>query len=77
MEFHSGSSSVIANEIARIFPDLTDWDLELEPPAIAQLAFARPICNQLGCQVTVVALHSRASMHEFISESSLALRARR
>lgn len=64
----------LAEEVARIIPDLTDWDLK--PPTRAQLAFANSLCNQLGCEIPAPALHSRPSMQRFLSEARLKLRAR-
>ena len=64
----------LAEEIAKIIPDLTDWDLK--PPTKAQLAFAKSLCNQLQCQIPMPALHSRTSMQGFLVESSLKLRAK-
>lgn len=63
----------LAEEVAKIIPDLTDWDLK--PPTRAQLAFASSLCNQLGCEIPAPALHSRTSMQIFISEARLKVRA--
>lgn len=63
----------LAEEVAKIIPDLTDWDLK--PPTKAQLAFAKSLCNQLGCEIPTPALYSRTSMQKFLSDSRLKLRA--
>ena len=63
----------LGEEVAKIIPDLTDWDLK--PPSKAQLAFARSLCKQLSCEIPTPALYSRISMHKFLSDARLELRA--
>lgn len=65
----------LAEEIAKIIPSLTDWDLK--PPTRAQLAFAKSLSNQLKCEIPLPALHSRLSMQAFLAETSLRLPSRR
>ncbi|MBH1392564.1 hypothetical protein I5U25_06540 [Stenotrophomonas maltophilia] len=63
----------LAEEVAKIIPELTDSDLK--PPSKAQLAFAKSMCKQLNCEIPMPAIYSRTSMHRFLSDARLRLRA--
>lgn len=67
--------SRLAEELGRILPNVTDWDIR--PPTGAQLAYAKSLCNQLGCVLPRAVLVSRYSMQAFISEQALLLKAKK
>jgi len=65
----------LAEEIAKVIPHATDWDLK--GPTGAQLAYAKCLSRQLKCAIPEAALHSRSAMHSFLADARLLAAARK
>lgn len=61
----SSLSRRLAMELARLVPEMLDWDVKR--PTKAQIAYARSICYQLKIDLPCEAMESRQAMHIFIA----------
>ncbi len=57
----------LAEELSRLIPDLTDWDIK--PPTGAQMAYAVSLCAQLGIVLPAATRRSRGLMQTFLAEA--------
>lgn len=57
----------LAEELSKLIPQLTDWDIK--PPTGAQMAYATSLCAQLGIPLPVATRRSRALMQIFLAEA--------
>lgn len=57
--------SRLAAEIARLLPELVNW--ECKAPTSAQLAFALSLCRKLGIELPSGATDSRGAMYRFLA----------
>lgn len=57
----------LAEELSKLIPQLTDWDIK--PPTGAQMAYATSLCAQLGIQLPAATRQSRALMQTFLAEA--------
>ncbi len=59
----------LAEELAKLIPELTDWDIK--PPTGAQMAYATSLCAQLGIALPPATRRSRGLMHAFLAEAKV------
>jgi len=57
----------LAEELSRLIPELTDWDIK--PPTGAQMAYAVSLCAQLGIVLPAATRRSRGLMQTFLAEA--------